>query len=107
MWGRQARDKGKEPQVEELVQNRKLRDCVKSQESNDKNTKAVQHPNHQTPGETQDLDDEEPINFIDTVPAMRDLGSTSSGKASASICLITPKDAPRSWDPISFSTEDS
>ncbi|TXG48756.1 hypothetical protein EZV62_024631 [Acer yangbiense] len=136
-WGRQARDKGKEtqvsrqvntritarnsrfpprdkfdeytpPKVEELVQNGKLQDCVKSQESSDKATKALQHPSHQNPGGAQDLDDEEPINFIDTVPAIGDPRSTSSSKASASICLTTTsEDAPKNWDPISFSTEDS
>ncbi|TXG57416.1 hypothetical protein EZV62_018729 [Acer yangbiense] len=95
-------------QVEELVRNGKLLDCVKPQESSEKITKAQQHQSHQTPVNVQDSDDEEPINFIDVVPVTGDPRSTSSRKALASVCLTTtPEDAPRHWVPLSFSTEDS
>ncbi|TXG73511.1 hypothetical protein EZV62_002090 [Acer yangbiense] len=83
-------------QVEELVRNGKLRDCVKPQESSEKIAKAQQRQSHQTPVNVQDSDDEEPINFIDAVPMTRNPGSNSSGKAPASVCLTTtPEDAPR------------
>ena len=94
-------------QIEELVRSGKLREYVRPQESNAKTTKEEPHPSYKRPGGMQDSDDEEPINFIDSIPIMGEAGSTSAGKAPASVCLATaPEDAPRDWAPISFSTED-
>ena len=94
-------------QVEELVRSGKLRECVRATEQGEKETKKTQLHIKPPIGESQDSDDEEPINFIDTVPAMGDPGSTSSSKTPVSVCLTTvPEDPPRNWDPISFSTED-
>ena len=81
---------------------------MKPQESVEKVPKAQQHQDHKNPVNVPDSDDEEPINFIDAIPVTGDPGSTSSGKATASVCLTTtPEDAPRNWVPLSFSTEDS
>ncbi|TXG54648.1 hypothetical protein EZV62_019904 [Acer yangbiense] len=156
-WGRQARDKGKKPQISRQVNTgntarntrfpprdkfeeytplrfpldrileiankekllRKPEPLYSAPERRDRRIHCKFHNDHgHETRKCRDLrdqveelvrnDDEEPINFIDAVPVAGDPGSTSSGKAPASVCLTTtPEDAPRHWAPLSFSTEDS
>ena len=89
------------------MRNGKLREYVKAQDSGEKTPKVTQS-SHRSSAVAQDSDDEEPINYIDSVPAMGDFGSTSSGKAPTLVCLATaPEEALQDWGPITFSTTDT